>query len=265
MGWEGRGDGRRRNDDHIGLQSFDVANVEVDFHRDEGVAGLGDGEVGVDEVGVGGGFDAAVEEEPEGAPDGQVLTKRRQKSRAQILKWRQRGARGVLNLLAARFKLLKLRRLRELSALQESARAAVAQAMAADLHQLRQQSARRVLLMFVARWKLVKLRRDKARALATLQVTILADLEPACSFSSDAVIDALRTLEVGTAALAALKARQAALDVFQPPQLNRPHSLLVRSTVPAFLVRHTAPHFFTRLKPDSDLVDARRRIKGPFG
>eukprot|EP00634_Sargassococcus_sp_CCMP2135_P002481 CAMPEP_0198653360 /NCGR_PEP_ID=MMETSP1467-20131203/6994_1 /TAXON_ID=1462469 /ORGANISM="unid. sp., Strain CCMP2135" /LENGTH=225 /DNA_ID=CAMNT_0044389319 /DNA_START=71 /DNA_END=745 /DNA_ORIENTATION=+ len=97
-----------------------------------------------------------------------VSRKRRPRSPAKILQWRRRGARGVLNMFAARFKLLKLRRLRKLAALQEAAHAAVADAMAADL---RQQSAERVLRMFIARWRFVQVRRTKARSLAALQVT----------------------------------------------------------------------------------------------
>lgn len=62
--------------------------------------------------------------------------------------------------------------------------------------------------MFVARWRLVKVRRKE----------MLADLEDVGSSSSDGIIDALGTLKVGsTTALTALKARHAALDVFQPP------------------------------------------------
>ena len=89
---------------------------------------------------------------------------------------------------------------------------------------------------------------------------MLADLEPACSSSSDAVINALRTLEVGTAALAALQeARQAALDVCDPPRSatiggDRHNSLDCLPDPMPF-------QSFPRLQPDSDLADARKRVK----
>jgi len=131
-------------------------------------------------------------------------------------------------MFVARFKLLKLRRLRKIAALQEFARDAVAQAMTADL---RQQSAERVLRMFIARWRFVQVRRTKARSLAALQVT------------------ARSTVRQAMLADLSAERRQIAHDALQigrHPNLG----LLTRPLSPARSTASFSDPSFARLKPD---------------